>query len=85
MDASVNREAMPILNNPQRYSKNNRLSMYENGNLKSSARDVNNYTSRNNESTDRTPNNLMKKIENDPKKPKYLQTIRGSGYVLWIK
>ena len=28
---------------------------------------------------------LRKKIELKPKKPKYLQTIRGSGYVLWIK
>ena len=28
---------------------------------------------------------LRKKIELDPKKPKYLQTIRGSGYVLWIE
>ena len=28
---------------------------------------------------------LRQKIEVDPKKPKYLQTIRGSGYVLWIK
>ena len=28
---------------------------------------------------------LRKKIENDPKNPKYLQTIRGSGYVLWIE
>ena len=28
---------------------------------------------------------LRKKIEKDPKNPKYLQTIRGSGYVLWIK
>ena len=28
---------------------------------------------------------LRKKIEDDPKKPKYLQTIRGSGYVLWIE
>ena len=28
---------------------------------------------------------LRQKIESDPKKPKYLQTIRGSGYVLWIK
>ena len=28
---------------------------------------------------------LRQKIENDPKNPKYLQTIRGSGYVLWIK
>jgi two-component system phosphate regulon response regulator OmpR len=28
---------------------------------------------------------LRKKIEVDPKKPKYLQTIRGSGYVLWIE
>ena len=27
---------------------------------------------------------LRKKIEIDPKNPKYLQTIRGSGYVLWI-
>ena len=28
---------------------------------------------------------LRKKIETDPKNPKYLQTIRGSGYVLWIE
>ena len=27
---------------------------------------------------------LRKKIEIDPKKPKFLQTIRGEGYVLWI-
>ena len=26
-----------------------------------------------------------KKIEDDPKNPKFLQTIRGEGYVLWIK
>ena len=28
---------------------------------------------------------LRQKIEADPKSPKYLQTIRGSGYVLWIE
>ena len=28
---------------------------------------------------------LRKKIELDPKNPKYLQTIRGIGYVLWIE
>ena len=28
---------------------------------------------------------LRKKIEVDPKNPKFLQTVRGSGYVLWIK
>jgi two-component system phosphate regulon response regulator OmpR len=28
---------------------------------------------------------LRQKIEISPKNPKYLQTIRGSGYVLWIK
>tara|TARA_B110000008_G_scaffold268126_1_gene295915 strand:+ start:80 stop:757 length:678 start_codon:yes stop_codon:yes gene_type:complete len=28
---------------------------------------------------------LRKKIEVDPKNPKYLQTIRGTGYVLWIE
>ena len=28
---------------------------------------------------------LRKKIEIDPKNPKFLQTLRGSGYVLWIK
>ena len=28
---------------------------------------------------------LRKKIEDDPKNPKFLQTIRGAGYVLWIK
>ena len=28
---------------------------------------------------------LRQKIELNPKNPKYLQTIRGSGYVLWIK
>ena len=27
---------------------------------------------------------LRQKLELDPKNPKYLQTIRGSGYVLWI-
>ena len=27
---------------------------------------------------------LRKKIETDPKNPKYLQTLRGVGYVLWI-
>jgi len=27
---------------------------------------------------------LRKKIELDPKNPKFLQTIRGAGYVLWI-
>jgi len=28
---------------------------------------------------------LRKKIEINPKKPKFLQTIRGAGYVLWIE
>ena len=28
---------------------------------------------------------LRKKIEKDPKNPKFLQTIRGAGYVLWIE
>ena len=28
---------------------------------------------------------LRQKIELDPKNPKYLQTIRGAGYVLWIE
>ena len=28
---------------------------------------------------------LRKKIEIDPKNPKFLQTIRGAGYVLWIE
>ena len=28
---------------------------------------------------------LRQKIEIDPKNPKYFQTIRGSGYVLWIE
>ena len=28
---------------------------------------------------------LRKKIELDPKNPKFLQTIRGAGYVLWIE
>ena len=28
---------------------------------------------------------LRQKIEMSPKNPKYLQTIRGSGYVLWIE
>ena len=28
---------------------------------------------------------LRQKIESNPKNPKYLQTIRGSGYVLWTE
>ena len=28
---------------------------------------------------------MRKKIEIDPKNPKYLQTLRGAGYVLWIE
>ena len=28
---------------------------------------------------------LRKKIEDSPKNPRYLQTIRGEGYVLWIE
>ena len=28
---------------------------------------------------------IRKKIEVDPKNPKFLQTLRGSGYVLWIE
>jgi len=28
---------------------------------------------------------LRQKVEPNPKNPKYLQTIRGSGYVLWIE
>ncbi len=28
---------------------------------------------------------LRKKIEIDPKNPKFLQTLRGAGYVLWIE
>ncbi len=32
-----------------------------------------------------TAEQLEKKIENDPKNPKFLQTIRGTGYVLWIE
>ena len=28
---------------------------------------------------------LRKKIEINPKNPKFLQTIRGEGYVLWIE
>tara|TARA_B100000941_G_C28360630_1_gene476767 strand:+ start:136 stop:813 length:678 start_codon:yes stop_codon:yes gene_type:complete len=28
---------------------------------------------------------LRQKLENTPKNPKYLQTIRGAGYVLWIE
>ncbi len=28
---------------------------------------------------------LRKKIEENPKNPNYLQTVRGEGYVLWIE
>ena len=28
---------------------------------------------------------LRQKLERSPKNPKFLQTIRGSGYVLWIE
>ena len=27
----------------------------------------------------------LRKIELDPKNPKFLQTMRGTGYVLWIE
>ena len=36
-------------------------------------------------SIDVTITRLRKKIEIDPKNPKFLQTIRGEGYVLWIE
>ena len=36
-------------------------------------------------STDVMITRLRQKIEISPKNPKYLQTIRGSGYVLWIE
>ena len=36
-------------------------------------------------STDVIITRLRKKIEIDPKKPQFLQTIRGAGYVLWIE
>ncbi|MDR3326321.1 MAG: response regulator transcription factor [Rhodospirillaceae bacterium] len=41
----------------------------------------NNYNSR---TVDVQINRLRKKIENNPHSPRYLQTIRGQGYVLWI-
>ena len=28
---------------------------------------------------------LRQKVEINPKNPKYLQTVRGSGYVLWVE
>ena len=28
---------------------------------------------------------LRQKLEQNPRNPKYLQTIRGTGYVLWIE
>ena len=28
---------------------------------------------------------LRQKLETNPKNPKYLQTVRGSGYVLWVE
>jgi two-component system, OmpR family, phosphate regulon response regulator OmpR len=36
-------------------------------------------------STDVMITRLRQKLEVNPKNPKYLQTIRGSGYVLWIE
>ena len=36
-------------------------------------------------SVDVVTTRLRKKIEDTPKNPKYLQTIRGKGYVLWIE
>ena len=36
-------------------------------------------------STDVMITRLRQKLEISPKNPKYLQTIRGSGYVLWIE
>jgi len=43
---------------------------------------INLYTER---SIDVIITRLRKKIETDPKNPKYLQTLRGIGYVLWIE
>jgi two-component system phosphate regulon response regulator OmpR len=43
---------------------------------------INLYTER---SIDVIITRLRKKIETDPKNPKYLQTLRGVGYVLWIE
>ena len=36
-------------------------------------------------STDVMITRLRQKLEENPKNPKFLQTIRGSGYVLWIE
>ena len=45
-----------------------------------------NYSDLNKErSIDVIVTRLRKKIEETPKTPKYLQTIRGEGYVLWIE
>ena len=43
---------------------------------------LSNYQRKNNRCNDYR---LRQKIESNPKNPKYLQTIRGSGYVLWIE
>ena len=51
-----------------------------------SREDIGKLIDQNNErSIDVIITRLRKKIESDPKNPKYLQTLRGVGYVLWIE
>ena len=51
-----------------------------------SREDIGKLIDQNNErSIDVIITRLRKKIETDPKNPKYLQTLRGVGYVLWIE
>ncbi|MSP10007.1 MAG: response regulator transcription factor [Pelagibacteraceae bacterium] len=51
-----------------------------------SREDIGNFIDLNKErSIDVIITRLRKKIEIDPKNPKFLQTIRGAGYVLWIE
>ena len=51
-----------------------------------SREDIGKLIDQNNErSIDVIITRLRKKIETDPKNPKFLQTLRGVGYVLWIE
>ena len=80
-----------IINNKDEFKINNTEKiilekMINNPGKTFSREDIGRLTNLNKErSIDVIITRLRKKIETDPKNPKYLQTLRGTGYVLWIE